>query len=240
MRPLLHTLSQMEPPPFGDELEKRRGLVIDWLRFIRDFGHLDTNLLIARAAKDDDFVDAVETVAATGSTAAEVFDAVRNFVVQHSFHDCNDKVSRPTTDPRLSPFSVPLELLRKVFGPGGGHSDGFNPKRLRVNTWTAVLNNDGPNAREILRQNTLTLLTTCWARLFPRRLLAEPIIGDMQLVQTGPNTYWKIPLLAALTDRVPLFLFFGPNDGYVLSPPRPMDGSVMIYVFLEGWMYEFC
>jgi hypothetical protein len=234
MDPIRSTLAHLTPPQFGDDLEERRARVFDWLRFVRDFGSIDTSPLIVRAERDDAFIDAVEAVAATESTAAGAYDAIRSFAVQLLLREPAPAQECPSLSnaPRVSPYSVPLEMLGQVFDTNG--PDPFNLHA--INTWTAhSLISAGGKWTQHLSNGELALLTTIRCRLFP--LPETPIEGELCVHQLAVNRMCRIPLLAATLDYVPLFIAMSPNDGFEISLDDVGDDGPLVSTTIEGWRY---
>lgn len=237
-------LSALLPPRFGTELEERRNRVIDWLKFIRDFGRVDTTLLISRAGTDDDFLDAVEAIAATGGNAATVYDAVRSFAVQLllrevPLHEQDTPAPLPAAA-RISPHSVPVELLRECFNAGELHD--FIPARLHINTWQGTLSDYGTWTQHLGRAQ-MALLTTIWCRAFPMPsdspTPALPPDVELRFLEVSSNRGFRIPLLPTLIDYVPLFVLIAPSGGFDIRLELLEAGqSPLVKVFVEGWTYE--
>lgn len=233
-------LRRLQPPQFGSELEERRGRVIDWLRFIRDFGCVDTTSLIERAGVDDDFLDAVEVIAETGDNAATVYDAVRSFAVQLLLRErpllpeLDEPAPPQPMAVRVSPHSVPVELLRECFKVGSDHD--FILGRLGIRTWSGTLTDNGAWT-EYIGRSQMGLLTTIWCRIFP--MPDTPLDAELIFNEVATNRVSRIPLLSTLLDYVPLFVVMSPNSGFDIRVDSLQgDPAPLIKVFVEGWTYQ--
>ncbi len=113
----------------GDTIEHRREVIDELFCFIRDFYGLDTTLLQHRLLDDEKFLEAAEAVLLSAVGPWKSVDALRDFAVQSLYGERpTDRALVDRARPgRVSPFSVPLPLLKSL-APNPGQ---FDPRNLR-------------------------------------------------------------------------------------------------------------
>lgn len=219
--------------------EDRRRTVVDMLTFIRDFRDLDTTALIKKAHDDFKFVEAAEAVLQSAVGAWKSVEALCDFCVHHMFGDTPvdpDTAERIRPRGRVSPFSVPFELLRAM-APNPGQ---FNPHQLKsLSEERSVKFNGyiGEDRRWDMRvpRSEAWLVTTMRAFALPER----PTQTTFRVTDQGANRIlhegrvWPL-----LVEPVPCFWWLGPvsfiEAAFTRQQPDPETELVFI---IEGWRY---
>ena len=149
-------------------IDERRKRIIDLLTFIHDFNELDTTLMIEQARDNVAFVEAAEAVLESAVGPTNSIEALRGFCIQAMMGSAPPQrrdLERVRPRMRVSPYSVPLELLRTFIG---GNFDIRN-----LSTFAETVNFDLPYAFEtggalviwMTPQDEWRLVTTLWVRL---------------------------------------------------------------------------
>ncbi len=223
-------------------LDDRRRVVVDLLTFIHDFNQLDTTLLIDKAQADFEFVEAAETILQSAVGPWKSIEALRDFAVQALGGEKPMPVrdmERVRPRGRVSPFSVPFDLLRAVVP----HRGQFNPAKLR--SLSKVVELELPDGRtwdhELqVPQDQWWLVTTMWARAVPGYSRYRGVKIEVQ--DTGANRILHDgPLQALYEEPMPCFWPLLPNTA--LRPTvRGYEhdyAPMMVLIAFEGWIYRW-
>jgi hypothetical protein len=224
---------------------ERRQTIANWIQFVGDFGQIDVDQLLVRV-EDNTFVEAIEAVLKAGGRPWAAFEHVRDFCVNALYGE--KPVARtgpPRPRHRVTPFSVPMELLRSVFTSQNRGSRGyqaeFTPGRLRIHEESFVLdvpmNGEAGHHFRILQEQFL--LTTVWARVVPP---IEPLRHHVEIVDEGANRRQDMLLWALVAEPQPLFLPLPPHSSVNIRVRSNTDElrelpPMHVLMSLEGWAY---
>jgi len=213
-----------------DEL---RDTVIGWLEYIRDFCYLDTSPLINQARTDDDLVAAVDIAARAGTTTSQRLDQIRDLCVSLTFGDSPTQRQLQPQSPYLTPFSVPYQMLKEVFGR---HiKDAYiwhEHMRYDVFNWYAHWQ---PHNNYL---NELYLLTG--VRLYNLDNIELPAGAVFTVLDQACNrSIIETPVSAIIERTMPLFYQLFPNSQIecrlrINNAPDVSQGAAFSLV-LEGW-----
>jgi hypothetical protein len=226
--------------------DERRQYVVDLLKFIHDFNSLDTTLLIEKAHADFAFVEAAEAVLLTKTGAWNSVDALRDFCVhaltgeQPPTKALTDRI-RPHQ--RVTPFSVPYELLRAVVP----NRSSFDPSRLRTLSLADAITvapqvESDLHQRVQLPQNEWWLVTTLWARALPHAPWFDKL--NVRVVDMGSNRILHEGKLWALFEEpMPCFWSLGPSSMLeigvrVWRDQKTLKEDTTLMFAIEGWRYQ--
>ena len=218
--------------------EERRQVVIDLLDFIHDFNKLDTTLLVDKALADFKFVEAAEAVLQAAVGPWKSVDALRDFCVQALYGEKRPNIAERTRPGRVTPFSVPYELLRAV----APNPSQFHPHKLRT------LNK--PQTLEIPPQGTdwfglqvpqdqWWLVTTVWARAVPHRVGLNRVDIEFEDAASGRYVH-NGKLWALLEEPMPSFWPLVRNSFLrcTLRNWHHIEEPVGLLIVVEGWCYQ--
>lgn len=228
-------------------LDDRRRVVVDLLTFIRDFNNLDTTLLIDRVYDSDmKFVEAAEAVLMSAVGAWRSIEALRDFAVQALTGEkplAVREMDRIRPQHRVTPFSVPYELLRAIVP----HRGQFDSQRLRSlnKTNTLELPSGRPEWTHAIPQDQWWLVTTIWVRAVPYRPALQPVRLDVR-DEGSQRILHEGPLGVLLEEPMPCFWQLPPNSylrilfrGYEeIYQPEHRDSTALLMA-IEGWTYNF-
>ena len=220
----------------GESIEQRQEVVTELFNFIRDFFGLDTTSLVMKTLDDQKFLEAAEAVLQSAVGPWKSVDALRDFAVQMLYGEKPaDKSLADRTRGRVSPFSVPFQLLRAL-APNGQ----FNPRELRTLSVAETLDCNG-YAGEEQRWETrphsgeVWLVTTMWARVIPRVDKSTKIrvynIGENCILHEGR-------LWALAADAMPCFWWFPGYTPIEVTLTRQQETEpTTVMIAIEGWRY---
>ena len=219
--------------------DDRRRVVVDLLTFIHDFNQLDTTLLIAKAHADFKFVEAAEAILQSAIGPWRSVEALRDFAVQALSGEKPPAVrdlERARPRGRVSPFSVPFELLRAM-APNPGT---FNLSQLQSLSETASIEFEGYAGAEdrwpmMSPRGEAWLVTTVWARVIPTFSTVTTIEirnpGDDRILHRGK-------LWGLVVEPMPCFWWLPPYHSLDVKltrqQPEPPAGAL---IAIEGWRY---
>jgi hypothetical protein len=226
---------------------ERRQAIANWIQFVGDFGQIDVDALLP-CIEDNAFVEAVEAVLKAAGRPWASFEHVRDFCVQRLYGEKSiAHTGPPRPRHRVTPFSVPMELLRSVFtfkDHRGRDQSEFVPGRLRIREESFVLDvpmNGEADHRFLVTQDQMLLLTTVWARVVPP---IEPLRHRVEIIDEGANRRQDMLLWALVTEPQPLFLPLSPNTSVNVRvrpgwAPQSNENTPPIHVLMsfEGWSY---
>lgn len=224
-------------------IDERRKRVIDLLTFIHDFNELDTTILIEQARSNVAFVEAAEAVLESAVGPTNSLDALRGFCIQAMMGlapQPRSDMDRVRPRMRVSPYSVPLELLRAFIG--GNFDIG------RLSTFAETINFDLPYAFEaggahaiwLTPQDEWRLVTTLWVRLVGAtndclkvlRLSAYDEGAQRRLFDGRLGVFAEEPMACCWQ--------FPPNSAFkveITSANFTCDETIAL-VACEGWRYN--
>lgn len=220
-----------------ESLDERREVVVELLHFIRDFNGLDTTVLVEKTA-DLTFLEAAEAVLKSAVGPWKSVDALRDFAVQALYGERPaDKALVERARPgRVSPFSVPLPLLRSL-APNPGQ---FDIRNLRTLSMADALRCEGVVGEDTRWSVQVTpgeawLVTTMWAQALPKKLRYSQI----RIVDLGANRILHDgKLWALLSEQMPCFWWLGPHTPLEMLITRQREEQpTEILLALEGWRY---
>lgn len=217
-------------------LDERRQYVVDLLDFIRDFNRLDTTFIKQRIWDDVKTLEAAEAVLSSAVGAWRSIEALRDFCVQTMI---GEKPLEGTTEraARVSPFSVPVQLLRAM-APNPGN---FNiHSQLKSLSFTDVVNVGTYIGEEQRWEKLVTggenwLVTSIWARGIPttpkftRAIVTD--LGANRLLHDGSIRAWTV-------DAMPCFWFLPSHTPLEIRFTRQReDVETELLLVVEGWRY---
>ncbi len=220
-----------------ESLDERREVVAELLKFIRDFNGLDTTVLVAKL-DDQKFLEAAEAVLQSAVGPWKSIDALCDFAVQALYGERPvDKALVERARPgRVSPFSVPLPLLRSL-APNPGQ---FDIRNLRTLSMADALRCEGLVGEDTRWSVQVTpgeawLVTTMWAQALPKKLRHSQI----RIVDLGANRILHDgKLWALLSEQMPCFWWLGPHTPLEMLITRQREEQpTEILLALEGWRY---
>jgi len=230
----------------GQSLDDRRRVVVDLLKFIHDFNQLDTTLLIAKVYDSDmKFVEAAEAVLQSAVGPSRSIEALRDFAVQALTGEKPlpvREMDRIRPQHRVTPFSVPYELLRAIVP----HRGQFDPHRLRSLNKTDMLElpSTRPEWTHAVSQDQWWLVTTIWVRAVPYRPALQRVRLDIR-DQGSQRILHEGPLGVLLEEPMPCFWPFPPNSylrllfrGYDEQTPSECRDPTTLLMAIEGWSYH--
>lgn len=222
----------------GQNHDDRRRIVVDMLQFIHDFNQFDTTRLILQAREDFKFVEAVEAVLMTAVGPWKSVEALRDFAVQRLTGmpplpvEISERVRRRD---RLSPFSVPYDLLRAIVP----HRGQFDPGRLRllVKNWAVELPRQAKLPLLYVPQDQWWLVTTMWARAVPWHPAYRHVVVHIHDEGTNRALY-DGPLPMLQEEAQPCWWPIAPNSALAgnLSGSNE-EPQMTLFLVIEGWMY---
>lgn len=218
----------------------RRCVVLELLAFIRDFNHLDTTQLILRAQADFEFVEACEAVLQSAVGPWRSVDALRDFCVQAltGFPPTTiEFMERVRPRHRVSPFSIPFELLQAVM-PHRGQFDAHRLRTLAYNSENQL--RTGTSSVEAGYQvpcDQWWLVTTAWARV----ITTVPLNSStrVEFHDLGANRTLHFGLLQALVEEpMPCLWQLAPNGFCRTIIHSNAHEPTTVILAIEGWIYE--
>lgn len=219
--------------------DDRRRIVVDMLTFIHDFRDLDTTSLIQKAHEDFKFVEAAEAVLQTAVGAWKSVEALCDFCVHHMF---GDKPPDPATVDhikprgRVSPFSVPFELIRAM-APNPGQ---FDPHRLRSLSHEGSTQFNG-FIGEDRRWDARTPQTEAWLVTGMRAfaLPDRPTNTTFRVTDQGSNRILHEGKVWPLfVEPTPCFWWLPPVSFLEFAFTRQReDPETELLLIIEGWRY---
>lgn len=218
-------------------LDERRQYVAEMLDFIRDFNKLDTTLVKQRVWNDQKALEAAEAVLAAGVGAWKSIEALRDFCVQTMFGEKPPDGFTGSTATRVSPFSVPLPLLRAM-APNPGNFDVSTQLRSLNLVDTISLGSlagEEKHWTKLVPQGEAWLVTSIWARGVPTtprytRVTAQDV-GSNRILYDGLLWAWSI-------EAMPCFWWFSPYSPIEIRFTRQReDVEAEVLLVVEGWRF---
>jgi hypothetical protein len=220
-------------------LTERRQVVVDLLEFIRDFGQLDTTLLVKRTMDDHKFLEAAEAVLSSAVGPWRSVEALRDFCVHHLIGEkpLPRELERVRPRERVTPFSVPFALLRAM----APNPSQFDIHQLRTVSETKSFELAGDAAKDDrwplrVLGDQAWLVTTMWGRTIGK----IPHATDVEVTDVYANRIvHRGKLWALAAEAMPCFWWLPPNAELhtKLFRQRDEDPTLAILV-VEGWCYQ--
>lgn len=221
-----------------DDFVDRRRTILGWLTFVQDFGNLDVAQLITKVAADDTFVEAVEAVLHSQYRPWAAFEAVRDFCISQLVSNGVKSNIPITPRTRVSPFSVPTELL---YAWARDIAPNFNVARdLRMVNRQVVVEvmagKDAVSPMVQLNQDEYWLVTTLSAQVLPE------VTGHnhrIRITDVGVCRELFDGKLYGLHDAVPCFFPVERCSALRIEvhdvQQEKSDGDIAIIFTIEGW-----